>query len=91
MSRRAPLLPFEMGLALEQTAFADLAASPEAHGLHHAFVAERRALQVPAEISGVSFLPNLGTLGIWAVDDPAADLARLAGAFGGPAGQPQRP
>ena len=73
----AALLPFEMGLVLEQTAFADLTATPEAHGLHHAFVAERMALMPAAEIAGRT-LPQLATLGIWGAEDPAADLALQA-------------
>ncbi|MGV8984664.1 MAG: enoyl-CoA hydratase-related protein [Cypionkella sp.] len=73
----AALLPFEMGLGMEQSAFDDLADTPEAHGLHHAFVAERRALQPPAEIAGRT-LPVLGSLGIWGAEDPACDLALQA-------------
>lgn len=73
----AALLPFEMGLAMEHVAFADLAGTPQAHGLHHAFVAERLALQPPPEIAGRS-LPSLATLAIWGAEDPAADLALQA-------------
>ncbi|MBI1173232.1 hypothetical protein GC209_17730 [bacterium] len=73
----AALLPFEMGLVLEETAFADLAATPQAHGLHHAFVAERLALMPPVEIAGRS-LPALTSLAIWGAEDPAADLALQA-------------
>lgn len=38
----ALLLPFEAGLAMEQTHFAALAGGPQARGLRHAFLAERR-------------------------------------------------
>ncbi len=70
----AGLLPFDMGLAVEAVAFADLAATTQARGLHRAFVAERLALQVPAEIDGRA-VPALTGLGIWGAEDPAADLA----------------
>lgn len=71
------LLPFAMGLAMEAAAFEDLAASPQAKGLQHAFLAERRALQVPPLVAGRS-LPVVETLGILGAEDPAADLALQA-------------
>ncbi len=73
----AALLPFETGLRVEATAFDDLAASPQAHGLGHAFQVERRALQLPAEVAGQT-LPGLAAIGIWGAGDPAFDLARQA-------------
>lgn len=73
----AALLPFEMGLTVETTAFEDLSATPEAHGLRHAFLAERRALQPPAEIAGRQW-PTLTTIGILGAVEPAADMALQA-------------
>lgn len=77
----AALLPFEMGLAMEAAAFEDLAASPQAKGLHHTFIAERRALQPPPLVAGRS-LPVVESLGILGAEDPAADLALQALAAG---------
>ena len=73
----AALLPYDMGLAIEATAFEDLAATPQAHGLRHAFQAERRALQPP-----VTALPALHRLGLWGAGDPATALAHQALASG---------
>jgi 3-hydroxyacyl-CoA dehydrogenase len=73
----AALLPFAMGLNMEAAAFEDLAASPQAKGLHQAFVTERRALQVPPVVAGRT-PPPLETLGILGAEDPAADLALQA-------------
>lgn len=70
----AALLPFDMGLGVERAAFEDLAASPHAHGLRHAFVAERRALQVPAEVAGQG-VPQLTFIGIVGASGAASDLA----------------
>ncbi len=73
----AALLPFETGLTVEAVAFDDLAASPQAHGLCHAFQVERRAVQVPVEVAGQT-LPALASIGLWGAGDPAFDLARQA-------------
>ncbi len=41
----ALLLPFKAGLAMERAIYEDLVDSPQARGLRHAFLAERRALR----------------------------------------------
>ena len=63
----AALLPFDQGLGLEQTAFADLLATPEAAGLRYAFFAERRASQPPAALAAM-MLPKIEKLGLWGTD-----------------------
>lgn len=73
----AALLPFEMGLRAEEAAFEDLAASGQAHGLRHAFLAERRALALPPEAAGQT-LPALSGIGILGAAEPAFDLALQA-------------
>ena len=73
----AGLLPFDMGLALEQTAFEDLVASPTSHGLRHAYVAERMALQPPVEVAGRP-VPGLTAIGVLGAGGPATDLALQA-------------
>ena len=73
----AGLLPFDMGLALEQTAFDDLASSPPSIGLRHTMVIERLALQVPVEVAGRP-LPGLTGIGIFGAEGAAADLALQA-------------
>jgi 3-hydroxyacyl-CoA dehydrogenase len=80
----AALLPYDMGLAMEATAFEDLAATPQAHGLRHAFQAERRALQPPAldQTGAGQALPVVQTLGVWGAGDPATALAHQALAAG---------
>ncbi len=68
----ALLLPPEQGLAFEAAQSADVAESPEAAGLRHAFMAERRALALPANLlagSDPARLTILGTKG--AVPDVA--------------------
>lgn len=70
----AGVLPFEMGLAMEAVAFEDLAASSEAQGLRHAFLAERRALSPPVEVAGRP-LPDLAAVAIWGAGEMAPDLA----------------
>lgn len=77
----ALVLPFDQGCALEQTLAADMAASDEAQGLRHAFLAERRALFPPAEIAAVA-PPKLETLAILGANGPACDVARMALAAG---------
>lgn len=77
----ALLLPFDMGLAFEQTQAADMAATPEAQGLRHAFLAERRALMPPADLAGTA-PPKLQAIAILGSADPAAEVARMALASG---------
>lgn len=59
-------LPFENGLALEEVAFDDLAATEESHGLIAAAQAERRAAILPPAVAkaapkGISHLALIGT------------------------------
>lgn len=69
----AQLLPIEQGLAYEAAAFDDLVGTAEAKGLRHAFMAERRALFVPADLSAL-VPPTLGSIAIWGGGDRAADV-----------------
>ena len=69
----AQLLPLDQGLAYERAAFDELAQTPEAAGLRHAFMAERRALLPPADLAALA-PARLGHLGIWGGGDLAADL-----------------
>lgn len=69
----AALLPFDQGLAVEATTYADLAASDEARGLRAAWMAERRAAQVPAAVARVG-LPRVDRLGLWAPPEGATEL-----------------
>ncbi len=69
----AGLLPFEAGLALESTVFADLAASEEAAGLKAAWLAERRAARVPAEITAAG-QPRITSLGLWEPREGATEM-----------------
>lgn len=73
----AGLLPFAMGLALEETAFSDLVNAPQSHALRHAYAAERLALQMPAEVAGLT-PPTLTTLGVLGASDSAVDLTLQA-------------
>ncbi len=73
----ASVLPFETGLTVEATAFEDLASGAQAQGLRHAFLAERRALAVPAEVAGQT-LPALSAISVWGALDPAPDLVLQA-------------
>ena len=70
----AALLPFPQGLVAERAAFTDLMATPQAAGLRHAFFTERRAAQPPANLAAKGNVP-ISRLGLWGVDDMAADLA----------------
>ncbi|MEO8241970.1 MAG: enoyl-CoA hydratase-related protein [bacterium] len=70
----AALLPIRQGLYMEEAAFADLVATPEAAGLRYAFFTERRAALPPQAVAARG-ITQVGTLGIWGVDDMAADLA----------------
>ena len=58
------LLPFDQGLVLEATTFADLAGSDAAHGLRAAWDAERRAAQVPSAVAAAG-ARKVETLGLW--------------------------
>lgn len=72
----AQLLPFDAGLAFERAAFEDMAESPEAQGLMHAFLAERQAIRPPAGVAGQGAVP--ASVGIWGTAGTAAELARMA-------------
>jgi 3-hydroxyacyl-CoA dehydrogenase len=50
----AATLPFQEGLTREHDAVSRLCATPQFAGLRHAFLAERRAAQPPAAISGAA-------------------------------------
>ncbi len=70
----AALLPIRQGLYMEESAFADLVHTPEAAGLRYAFFTERRASLPPQAVAAKGISP-IGTIGIWGVDDMAADVA----------------
>ena len=69
----AQLLPLDQGLAYERAACSDLLGTPEARGLRHAFLAERRAAIPPVSVAAQGN-PRLTTLAIWGGGDAAADL-----------------
>lgn len=77
----AQLLPIDQGLAYEAAAFQDLVDTPEAKGLRHAFMAERRALFPPADLVGL-VVPVLHRLAIWGGGDRTADVITQALAAG---------
>jgi 3-hydroxyacyl-CoA dehydrogenase len=78
----ALLFPLDRGLVTEETAFAELLATPEAAALRHAFFAERRAQQLPAALAAAK-LPDLASLGLWGSGGgEVADLACQALAAG---------
>lgn len=77
----ALLLPFDMGLVFEETHAADMAATPEAQGLRHAFMAERRALLPPADLAATS-PGKVQTVAFLGTADPASACARMALAAG---------
>ncbi|NBZ86148.1 enoyl-CoA hydratase-related protein [Stagnihabitans tardus] len=68
------LLPFAMGLNMEEAALGDLIATPEAAGLVHALRAERLALAPPQGQPA----PGVRTVGIWGATDVGAELALQA-------------
>lgn len=72
----ALLLPLDQGLAYERAAFLDLLASPEAAGLRHAFVAERRAQRLRPEWGPPSARPE--RLLVWGAGTDAVRTARDA-------------
>ena len=67
------LLPREQGMVFERTAFDDLRVSPEAAGLRHAFLADRRADKPPAgyDASAAVLVTHLG---IWGAGAAAVGL-----------------
>lgn len=73
----AMLLPFDMGLGFEQSHAETMAESPEAAGLRHAFLAERRALFPPAELSAAA-PPKLARIVILGTSGMVPDVARQA-------------
>ena len=77
----AQLLPLEQGLAFESAAYDALVQTPEALGLRHAFLAERRAAFPSATLAGVA-LPKLASLAVWGAGEPAAELVAQALAAG---------
>jgi 3-hydroxyacyl-CoA dehydrogenase len=73
----AQLLPFDQALEFEHAAYVDMATSPEAQALRHAFLAERRALFAPQEVSAVA-PPHLATVAVIGASGAAPEVARLA-------------
>lgn len=69
----AQLLPMEQGLAFEAAAFDDLVHSPDARGLRHAFMVERRAMFPPADLATAA-LPALSGLAVWGGGARAGDV-----------------
>lgn len=69
----AQLLPLDQGLAYEQAAFLELVKTPEALGLQHAYLAERRAVFPPAAVAA-QVSPKLDALAVWGASDLTADL-----------------
>jgi 3-hydroxyacyl-CoA dehydrogenase len=59
----ALLLPFDQGLRFERSAFEDLAATPEAAGLRHAFFAERHAARMPEAAAKARPIDHVGVVG----------------------------
>jgi len=72
----ALLLPFEQGLGFEQARAEALADSPEAAGLRHAFIAEKRALFPPPELAA-TLPPALATVTILGAAGAVAEVARM--------------
>jgi 3-hydroxyacyl-CoA dehydrogenase len=72
----ALLLPFDAGLMREQVTYEDLVNAPEARGLRHAFLAERRAGRSP-RLAGVKARPISG-IGIVGAGPLARDIAMAA-------------
>lgn len=69
----AQLLPYEQGLAFEQTCYRDLVDGPVAKGLRHAYFAERRAIVPPAAVSALG-KAEVSSLAIWGAGDVSAEL-----------------
>lgn len=73
----ALLLPFDMGFGFEQSMAEAMAETPEAAGLRHSFMAEKRALFPPADLAatappGLDRISVLGTAGL------VPDVVRMA-------------
>ena len=77
----AQLLSPDQGLAFEAAAHAELINSPEAQGLRHAFLAERRALAVPKDLAALG-TARLAAVTIWGADGIVLDVAAQALAAG---------
>jgi 3-hydroxyacyl-CoA dehydrogenase len=75
----ALLLPFPQGMAFERTAFLDLLASPESAGLRHAFMAERRAAQMPEAGTAPRPCERIGVVGAGLMGAGIAHAALTAG------------
>lgn len=73
----AQLLPFEAGLGFERAHAETMAESAEAAGLRHAFLSERRALTLPASLSGAP-LPRLGAVMVVGASGLAPEVAAMA-------------
>lgn len=76
----ALLLPEDEGFAFERTAFADLAETPEAAALSHAFLAERRAARLD-DLGGAA-ARQVARAGILGTGEVAAELAVALMALG---------
>lgn len=77
----ALLLPFDMGLAFEQARAEELATGPEAAGLRHAFLAERRAVALTPDLA-LAPQPRLASLAVLGTGGMAPEVVRMALAAG---------
>ena len=75
----AQLLPIDQGLDFEAAALSELAASPKAAALRHAFLAERRLARMPEARVAPRAVQRLGVMGAGA--DPALVLALLQAGY----------
>ena len=73
----AQLLPFDMGLGFEQAQAEIMAESPEAAGLRHAFLAERRALVPPKDLAATA-PPALNTVTVLGAGGLVPEVVRMA-------------
>lgn len=73
----ALLLPFETGLAFEQSHAETMADTPEAAGLRHAFLAEKRAVMPPPDLARTA-PPRLTSIMVLGSAGLAPDVARMA-------------
>lgn len=73
----AQLLPFDMGLAFEQAQAEAMAETPEATGLRHAFLAERRALMPPRDLAA-SAPPALNAVTVLGAGGLVPEVVRMA-------------
>jgi 3-hydroxyacyl-CoA dehydrogenase len=71
----ALLLPLEQGLAFERAADLDLAATPEAEGLLHSALAERRLAHRPEARAEAA---KVASVGVWGAESSDLALAALA-------------